>query len=121
MDAPSLYTYRAEVLRVIDGDTIDVKLDLGFDTWRHRVRVRFLGIDTPETRTRDPEEKEAGLAAKVALTSILYKAEEVRIRSEELDAFGRALSRVYALIDGAWLDLSDWLLENGWAKPYEDA
>ena len=57
------YTYRAKVIKIIDGDTIDVDLDLGFSVWLRKQRVRLYGIDTPESRTRDLEEKKRGLLA----------------------------------------------------------
>jgi len=59
-----MYEYKCRILRVIDGDTVDVDIDLGFGIWRHRERVRLFGIDTPESRTRDLVEKKFGLAAK---------------------------------------------------------
>ena len=58
-----MYTYNAKLDRVVDGDTVDALVDLGFDTWK-KVRIRFYGIDAYESRTRDLEEKEKGLAAK---------------------------------------------------------
>ena len=48
-----MYEYRCKILRIVDGDTVDVDVDLGFGTWMHKERVRLLGIDTPESRTRD--------------------------------------------------------------------
>ncbi len=59
-----MYKYRCKIIRVIDGDTVDVDIDLGFGIWLHKERVRLFGIDTPESRTRDLEEKKYGLAAK---------------------------------------------------------
>ena len=59
-----MYTYHAEVLRVVDGDTVDVLIDVGFSTFR-KERVRLYGINTPETRTKDLEEKARGLADKI--------------------------------------------------------
>jgi len=59
-----MYEYQCRILRVIDGDTVDIDIDLGFGVWMHRERVRLHGIDTPESRTRDLEEKKFGLLAK---------------------------------------------------------
>ena len=59
-----MYEYKCEIVRVVDGDTVDVNIDLGFNTWLWKERIRLNGIDTPESRTRDPEEKKAGLYAK---------------------------------------------------------
>ena len=65
-----MYEYNAVVDRVVDGDTIDVTIDLGFKVWK-KMRVRMEGINTPESRTRDLEEKKRGLAAKDRLKEIL--------------------------------------------------
>ena len=59
-----MYEYRCKVLKVVDGDTVDVDIDLGFGTWLHNERVRIMGIDTPESRTSNDIEKKCGLAAK---------------------------------------------------------
>ena len=69
-----MYTYKAKCLRVVDGDTLDAQIDLGFDT--HKViRIRLVGINTPESRTRDLEEKARGLAAKQFVKDTLAKHE----------------------------------------------
>ena len=60
----SVYEYNCKIVRVVDGDTVDVDIDLGFGIWMHKERVRLHGIDTPESRTRDLEEKKYGLLAK---------------------------------------------------------
>ena len=65
-----MYKYNAKLIRVIDGDTIDALIDLGFDVWVKK-RIRLYGINTPETRTRDLEEKKAGIAAKDRLSEIM--------------------------------------------------
>ena len=59
-----MYEYRVNILKVIDGDTVDVDIDLGFNTWIKKERVRIMGIDTPESRTRNKIEKKFGLASK---------------------------------------------------------
>jgi|TARA_B110000285_G_C14707310_1_gene416150 micrococcal nuclease len=66
-----MYEYRCKILRVIDGDTVDVDIDLGFGIWMHKERVRMMGIDTPESRTRDKIEKKFGLASKKRLKDML--------------------------------------------------
>ena len=66
-----MYEYRARVLKVVDGDTVDVDIDLGFGVWLKDERVRIMGIDTPESRTRDKVEKKFGLAAKASLKELL--------------------------------------------------
>ena len=64
-----MYEYRAKVLKLVDGDTVDVDIDLGFNTWITNERVRIMGIDTPESRTSNEIEKKFGLAAKERLKS----------------------------------------------------
>ena len=66
-----MYEYRCKVVKVIDGDTVDVDIDLGFGIWQMDERVRIMGIDTPESRTRDKVEKAFGLAAKEKLKVLL--------------------------------------------------
>jgi len=68
-----MYEYRVNIVKVIDGDTVDVDIDLGFGVWIKDERVRIMGIDTPESRTRDKEEKVFGLAAKARLKELLGK------------------------------------------------
>jgi micrococcal nuclease len=67
-----MYEYKAECLRVVDGDTIDARIDLGFDTWK-KVRIRFYGINTPESRTRDLEAKKRGKAATKCLGELFVE------------------------------------------------
>ena len=66
-----MYEYKCKIIKVVDGDTVDVDLDLGFGVWLNNERVRIMGIDTPESRTSDPIEKIFGLAAKDRLISLL--------------------------------------------------
>tara|TARA_R110002051_G_scaffold300816_1_gene368360 strand:- start:582 stop:926 length:345 start_codon:yes stop_codon:yes gene_type:complete len=100
--------------RIVDGDTIDVTIDLGFSLY-HKTRIRLAGIDTPETRTRDLEEKAAGIRAKEYLTKCIEEADEITLQTEKQGKFGRYLGIVYA--DG--VDLNHSLLEEGYAAKYE--
>ena len=68
-----MYEYRVNIVKVVDGDTVDIDIDLGFGVWIKDERVRIMGIDTPESRTRDKEEKVFGLAAKDRLKQLLGK------------------------------------------------
>jgi len=68
-----MYEYKATILKIVDGDTVDVDIDLGFGVWLKDERVRIMGIDTPESRTRDKVEKVFGLAAKERLKELLGK------------------------------------------------
>ncbi len=66
-----MYEYKCKIIKIVDGDTVDVDLDLGFGVWLRDERVRIMGIDTPESRTSDPIEKIFGMAAKERLSSLL--------------------------------------------------
>ena len=91
-----MYEYRVNVVKVVDGDTVDVDIDLGFGVWLKDERVRIMGIDTPESRTRDKVEKKFGLAAKARLKSLLGKQAilktQVNKNGEDMKGkFGRIL------------------------------
>lgn len=90
-----MYTYNAKLERVIDGDTVDAMVDLGFSIWK-KVRIRFYGIDTYESRTRDLEEKEKGLLAKQRVIDILNENNnEFTLVSHGVDKYGRSLGEIY--------------------------
>ena len=91
-----MYEYRCKVLKVIDGDTVDVDIDLGFGIWQRNERVRVMGIDTPESRTRNKIEKKFGLLAKARLKSLLGKQivlkTQINKKGEDMKGkFGRIL------------------------------
>ena len=88
------HIYRADITRVVDGDTCDVTLHLGFDIL-YKGRVRLTGIDTPESRTRDLEEKKFGLASKEYFKEWVAKYDSVLVESTEKGKFGRILGRIY--------------------------
>ena len=89
------YEYKATVLRVVDGDTVDALVDLGFSTHR-KIRVRLYGIDAPESRTRDLEEKKRGLAAKARLVEILEELDnKITIKSHGIGKYGRCLGELF--------------------------
>ena len=95
---PTDFSYRInKVTKIIDGDTIDVILDLGFDIL-HKSRVRLFGIDTPESRTRNKEEKVRGLLSKVYLKDAIKKAKKLTIKTHkgsETGKFGRILGEFW--------------------------
>ena len=87
-----MFEYPVKVLRVVDGDTVDVDIDLGFGVWMRKQRIRMLGIDTPESRTRDKEEKVYGLAAKAFLKEALKQGPvTLRTVKDGKGKFGRIL------------------------------
>ena len=108
-----MYEYRAIVLRVVDGDTVDVDIDLGFGIWMKRERVRMMGIDTPESRTRDKVEKVFGLAAKERLIQLC--SGKFRIKSLGKGKYGRILGIPYTE-DGK--DVCQKLIKEGHAVEY---
>ena len=77
-----MYEYKCKVLRVVDGDTVDIDIDLGFGIWMHKERVRMMGIDTPESRTRDKVEKTFGLASKDRLKELLPIGSTQHLKTE---------------------------------------
>ena len=91
-----MYEYKCKVVKVVDGDTVDVDIDLGFGVWLRDERVRIMGIDTPESRTRDKVEKVFGLAAKARLKELLKNGAvlktQVNKNGEDMKGkFGRIL------------------------------
>ena len=118
MSQQKLFHYKATVDRVIDGDTIDVTLDLGFDI-SYRGRIRFQGINAPESRTRDAVEKQAGLAAKRYVEDWTKGLENRVIIQTSLDdrgKFGRILGRI---LNDQGECLNDEMVSLGHAKPYD--
>ena len=119
-----MYTYNIKLDRVIDGDTIDAYIDLGFDI-HVKKRIRFMGINTPESRTRDLEEKARGLAAKDRLKAILDGADnKFDLESKEVGKFGRVLGRLHVdKLDGkdliAKVCVNDCLVKEGYAAEYD--
>ena len=112
-----MYEYEIkEIVKIIDGDTIDVVFDLGFSLFK-KERVRLAGIDTPESRTRDPEEKILGLEAKDRLTVMLESASSLVCRTEKEGKYGRILGWIHA--DGAETTLNQILIDTGYAWAYE--
>jgi micrococcal nuclease len=114
-----MYEYRVKkLMNVIDGDTIDVDIDLGFDISLAR-RVRMAGIDTPESRTTDKAEKVLGLEAKEYLKKMMKDAKTIVIKTELPDSsekYGRILGWVY--IDGATKSINEQMIEDGYAWGY---
>lgn len=112
-----MYEYKAEVLRVIDGDTIDAKVDLGFDVWK-KIRIRFMGINTPETRTRDLEEKKLGKLATERLKEILLENNNIFIlKSYGVGKFGRCLGELFVETLGD-ISVQQTLINEGHGKAY---
>ena len=133
----SLYTYKVKVMRVIDGDTVDVMIDLGFNVWVKN-RIRLFSINAPEIRTKDLEEKNKGTASKVRLEELLSgesgSDRVLTLRSHGLDKYGRCLGTFYANEKENWescilqeqgmapiisLNLNKILISEGFATEYK--
>ena len=117
------YYYKAEVVRVIDGDTIVCNIDLGFDNWLHNEHVRLLGINTPEVRTKDVIEKAAGLEAKAFVERKLQDAGNKVVLETAYDSggkYGRTLATIWIEDEdtGDFFDLNTKLLDEGYAVMY---
>jgi micrococcal nuclease len=110
--------YVKKVTKIVDGDTIDVDIDLGFDI-SFSSRVRLAGIDTPESRTTDKIEKALGLEAKAYLKHEIEAAKSVVIKTEKMDSsekYGRILGWVF--LDGSKISLNEKMIEDGYAWGY---
>jgi len=113
-----MYEYKFELDRVVDGDTIDVDIALGFDVMLKKQRIRLYGLNTPESRTRDLEEKKYGLAAKARLKNILERAESLSLKTaidkKVRGKYGRILGTIFA----DEVNINDLLIEEGHAVEY---
>ena len=117
-----MYTYKICVLKVVDGDTIDAEIDLGFDI-KTKKRIRFMGINTPESRTRDLEEKARGLAAKDRVKQLLDGCKNITLCSHGVGKFGRCLGELSIdMVDGkesvTMVSVNELLIKEGHAVEY---
>ena len=110
-----MYEYRATIRRVVDGDTVDITLDLGFDILYNN-RLRLHGIDAPESRTRDLEEKKLGLAAKDRVKELCPVGATVTVKTTKdgRGKFGRILGEIYV----GDVNVNKLLIEEGHAVEY---
>jgi micrococcal nuclease len=110
-----VYEYNAKLDRIIDGDTVDALIDLGFDVWVKR-RIRLYGIDAPETRTRDLEEKQQGLLTKDRLTGLLEASDgEFILVSHGIGKYGRCLGTLFI----EERNINELLISEGLAEVYQ--
>ena len=110
--------YSCKLVRVVDGDTCDAMIDLGFDTWVKK-RIRFMGVDTWESRTRDLKEKAKGLAAKRFTKDLLTESDDGKfsIISHGVGKYGRVLGELF--VKGHEKSVNELLIENGHAYEYD--
>lgn len=116
-----MYEYKALINRVVDGDTVDVDIDLGFGVWLHDERVRIMGIDTPESRTRDLVEKAFGLASKARLKELIPEG-SVQILKTQVDKDGEDAKGKFGRILGDFIvggdRVTEMLIDEGYAVDY---
>tara|TARA_B110000444_G_scaffold207080_1_gene200903 strand:- start:5683 stop:6138 length:456 start_codon:yes stop_codon:yes gene_type:complete len=110
------YRYTVNVVKVVDGDTVDVDIDLGFGMVYKKQRVRMLGIDTPESRTRDLVEKKFGKASKKHLKSIIENAESIELVSHDKGKFGRILGDLF--IGNSQYSINQQMIDENHAVAY---
>tara|TARA_B100000282_G_C31666491_1_gene460100 strand:+ start:582 stop:1007 length:426 start_codon:yes stop_codon:yes gene_type:complete len=111
-----MYQYSCKVVKVVDGDTIDVDIDLGFGVWLRNQRIRMYGIDTPESRTRDLEEKKYGLAAKEFLVKWTNAGNLVlKTFKDGKGKYGRILGQIWY---GNTHNINQLLIDNHHAVAY---
>ena len=118
----SVYEYKCKIVRVVDGDTVDVDIDLGFGVWMHKERIRLHGIDTPESRTRDLEEKKYGLLAKEQIRFFLPEGSMqtlVTVR-DKAGKFGRILGKfkIFDSKNDCETTINDLMIQEHHAAPY---
>ena len=112
-----MFEYKCKLIKVIDGDTIDVDIDLGFGVWLRKQRVRLYGIDTPESRTRDLDEKARGKLASKFLQDSIDNGKDIVLRSELKDSKGK-YGRVLGSIVVDDLDINKAMVANNLAVKY---
>ena len=113
-----MYQYRCQILRVVDGDTVDIAIDLGFGVWMRKQRVRLYGVDTPESRTRDLEEKKFGMMAKKYVKGYLPIGTDqiLRTHKDGKGKFGRILGEF--VVEEGMTTLNALLIKNHHAVKY---
>ena len=111
-----MYRYKVEVTRIVDGDTVDVDIDLGFGMTYKKQRVRMMGIDTPESRTRNLEEKFYGLQSKAHLTKLIENANEIQLLSHDKGKFGRILGELFD--PDSVVSINQQMIDDYHAVPY---
>ena len=118
-----MYEYKAKLVKIVDGDTVDVDIDLGFGVWLKNERVRIMGIDTPESRTRDKVEKIFGLAAKDRVKELIEKDTILKTFAakdgEDMKGkFGRILGELWRTSDFADQSINEYMCEKHHAVRY---
>jgi micrococcal nuclease len=113
-----MYQYKAIITKVIDGDTVDVDIDLGFDVWLKNQRIRLYGIDTPESRTSDKVEKVFGNLAKAKVLHFCPVGEQIVLQTKTDDSRGKYGRILGELITKDGVNVNTYLVDNAYAVQY---
>ena len=115
-----MFEYKVKVTRVVDGDTVDVDIDLGFKIWLRGERVRLMGIDTPESRTRDLEEKKFGLMAKEIVKKWVPEGSTQTLitRKDKSGKYGRILGSFKIVFEEEETTLNEWMVKYKYGVEY---
>ena len=115
-----MYEYSCKIVRVVDGDTVDVDIDLGFGVWMHKQRIRMYGIDTPESRTRDLEEKKFGLMAKEIVKKWVPEGSTQTLitRKDKSGKYGRILGSFKIVFEKEETSLNEWMVKYKYGVEY---
>ena len=115
-----MFEYNFKLVKVVDGDTVDIDIDLGFGVWLRNQRIRIMGIDTPESRTSDPVEKKYGMLAKDQV--VRYLANSIKFRSfkDEKGKFGRILGdfEVFHPTSNKWMMMAEAMIMENYGVKY---
>ena len=113
-----MYQYKAIITKVIDGDTVDVDIDLGFEVWLRNQRIRLYGIDTPESRTSDKVEKVFGNLAKSKILHFCPVGAKIVLQTKTDDSRGKYGRILGELITNEGLNVNEYMIENNYAVAY---
>lgn len=113
-----MYQYKATIIKVIDGDTVDVDIDLGFEVWLKNQRIRLYGIDTPESRTSDKVEKVFGNLAKEKVLEFCPVGSDIILQTKTDDSRGKYGRILGELITKDGVNVNEFFIENNYAVAY---
>ena len=113
-----MFEYNAVVVKVVDGDTVDVDIDLGFSVWLKKQRVRLYGLDTPESRTRDKEEKKYGLLGKAKVLEHCPIGSKIKVKTQKGKSKGKYGRILGELISDKSVNVNKFLIDNNYGVDY---
>tara|TARA_R110002072_G_scaffold156547_1_gene307002 strand:+ start:4953 stop:5381 length:429 start_codon:yes stop_codon:yes gene_type:complete len=115
-----MYEYNFKLVRIVDGDTVDIDIDLGFGIWLQNQRIRIMGIDTPESRTSDPEEKKFGKLATEQVKRYMATARKFYSFQDEKGKYGRILGdfEIYASHNNCYMKMAEAMINDNYGVAY---